>query len=137
MDNEAAPELDIGLGKICFVVALAREFDAETGPGDERGDADEDDAELASVPESPAFQELRQFLGTLNLDEVVALVALTWLGRDDYDARDLPDVLQDARDHVTSHSAKYLLGVPLLADHLQNALSALDLSCEGMEAERH
>ena len=36
----------------------------------------------------------------------------------------------EARQQATPHTTRYLLGVPLLADHLENALSILDLSCE-------
>ena len=132
--EEAATELDIGLAKICFVIALAREFDSQT-PLDERGDDDDDDPELADVPQSPAYQELVQFLSGLNRDESSALVALVWLGRDDYGAEDYPDLLEQAREQSGGDPVAYLTGVPLLADHLENALSALDLSCEGMDSE--
>lgn len=133
--DEPTTELDIGLAKICFVISLAREFDSQT-PLDERGDDDENDPELADVPQSPAYQELVQFLSGLNRDEAVALVALVWLGRDDYDAEDFADVLQEAGDQSGGDPAAYLTGVPLLADHLENALSVLDLNCEGMESGR-
>ena len=71
-----------------------------------------------------------EFLDGLNDDEVITLVALVWLDRYDYGAEYWHDVVQEAREQATPHGTRYLLGVPLLADHLENALSILDLSCE-------
>ena len=133
MDRET-PALDIALDKVCYVVAKAREFDVKVAPAVEAADEEEDaGAVLSAHADDPTYQELREFLSGLNEDELVTLVALAWLGRDEYDADDWPDVLQDARDSATPHAVDYLLGIPLLADHLENALSTLDRSCEDAE----
>lgn len=64
------------------------------------------------------------------------MVALLSLGRGDGDVSEWRDLLQQAREAANDRTADYLLGEPLLADHLQDGLSAFGLSCEDFEAER-
>jgi hypothetical protein len=64
------------------------------------------------------------------------LVALTWIGRGDYDADDWDDVLSEVEDTREKHTIDYLLGTPLLADYLEDALSQFGLSCEDVELDR-
>jgi hypothetical protein len=40
-----------------------------------------------------------------------------------------------ARDRHNEHTAEYLLGMPLVADYLQQGLDALSISCEDIEKE--
>lgn len=128
---------DINIDKVCFLVVKAREFDVKVAPAnpDESAAAPDDvpDAVLSDYGDDPIIQELTEFLGTLNGDELVSLVALVWLGRDDYSVSDWPEVRRQAAESATSHTAEYLLGVPLLADHLENGLSEFGLSCQDFE----
>jgi len=77
--------------------------------------------------------ELRDAIEGLNIDEREELLALMWLGRGDYDAASWPEALRQARETRTSTEAGYLLGTPLLADYLEEGVSALGLSLEGFE----
>jgi Protein of unknown function (DUF3775) len=61
------------------------------------------------------------------------LLALVWLGRGDYDAENWSEALQQARQTRTSTETAYLLGTPLLADYLEEAVSALGLSLEDFQ----
>ncbi|PVB59770.1 DUF3775 domain-containing protein [Labrenzia sp. 011] len=72
-------------------------------------------------------EELRELIEDLNVDEAAELVAITWVGRGDFDAEDFGQALQEARERAEGPTAKYLLGMPLLADHLEAGLDALDL----------
>jgi hypothetical protein len=59
----------------------------------------------------------------LNDDEQIDLVALTWLGRGDGDIGNWGDLRAEAARAHNKRTAAYLLGKPMLADHLEEALS--------------
>lgn len=70
-------------------------------------------------------EELRELIQDLNVDEAAELVALVWVGRGDYDAGEWQEAVAAARDRANRRTAKYLLGMPLLADWLEEGLEAL------------
>lgn len=72
-------------------------------------------------------EELRELIADLNVDEAAELVAIVWVGRGDYEAEDFPQAVEDAKDRANSSTAKYLMGMPLLADHIEAGLDALEL----------
>jgi uncharacterized protein DUF3775 len=72
-------------------------------------------------------EELRELIEDLNVDESADLVAITWIGRGDFDAEDFNQAFNEAKDRAVGSTAKYLLGMPLLADHMEAGLDALDL----------
>jgi hypothetical protein len=126
------PELAISPEKIAFIAVKAREFDAQdvvTIP-DEASNAADDD--MISVLEDhrndPVAQELRGFIGALSEDEQVDLVTLVWLGRGDGTVEDWADLRAEAARAHNARTAGYLLGMPLLSDHLEEALSQLGRS---------
>ena len=62
-----------------------------------------------------------------------------WLGRDDNTIEDWPELCAEpacAHRARTTHSADYLLGMPLLSDQLEEALSLFGQSCEDFEINR-
>jgi hypothetical protein len=132
--------LTISPEKVCFVVIKAREFDAKTeamepDPGSNPSD-DKDVTVLEDRADDPVVEELTSFIDSLSEDEQIDLVALAWLGRDDHTAEDWPEVRQEAVDAHNENTASYLLGMPLLADFLEEGLSMLGYSCEEFERER-
>ncbi len=129
--------LDIDPQKVCFIILKAREFDAkeeivEPDPGSNPTD-DSDYEVLEDYPEDPVYEELERLIASLNEDEQANLVALAWLGRGDYTAAEWAEALAAAHDRQTGPAAHYLLGMPLLADYLEEGLSQLDYSCEEFE----
>lgn len=70
-------------------------------------------------------EELRELINDLNVDEAAELVALAWVGRGDYDGSEWEDALAAARERTNRRTAKYLLGMPLLADWLEQGLEAI------------
>ncbi|MBA5777901.1 DUF3775 domain-containing protein [Stappia sp. F7233] len=72
-------------------------------------------------------EELRELIEDLNVDESAELVAIAWIGRGDFDAGDFEQAVEEARDRAVRSTAKYLIGMPLLADYLEAGLDALDL----------
>lgn len=69
--------------------------------------------------------ELRELINDLNVDEAAELIALAWVGRGDYDASEWADAVTAARERANKRTAKYLLGMPLLADLLEEGLEAI------------
>lgn len=63
-------------------------------------------------------------------------MTLAWLGRDDYSASDWPAVREEAARAHNQRTAEYLLGMPLVADFLEEGLSMRGYSCEDYEIER-
>ncbi|MCV0429852.1 MAG: DUF3775 domain-containing protein [Roseibium sp.] len=72
-------------------------------------------------------EELRELIEDLNVDEAAELVAVTWIGRGDFEAEDFQQAVDEARERAVGSTAKYLLGMPLFADYLEAGLDALDL----------
>jgi len=133
-------ELTISSEKVCFIIVKAREFDVkdavtEPDPGSNAAD-DGGVAVLEDHADDPVQQELTSFINTLTEDEQIDLVALTWLGRDDYEASDWATVRDEAAREHNRRTASYLLGMPLLADFLEEGLSMLGRSCDEFEAGR-
>jgi hypothetical protein len=128
--------LTIPLEKLAYIIEKARQFDAEVPSDVEEGSNPADDDErqiLLDTPDNPSAQELRAAIAGLNIDEREELLALVWLGRGDYDAENWSEALQQARQTRTSTETAYLLGTPLLADYLEEAVSALGLSLEDFQ----
>lgn len=141
--DEDAPALAISPEKVCFVVVKAREFDVKDAVTEPDAGSNASDDKMISVLEDhsddPVVEELTSFISSLSEDEQIDLVALAWLGRDDNAIEDWPELRQEAaRAHSsrTTHTATYLLGMPLLSDQLEEALSLFGQSCEEFEANR-
>jgi hypothetical protein len=128
----------IPLEKLAFIVAKAREFDAEVEPDDAGADASNpaDDGEravLQDTADNPTQQELRDAIDDLNVDERDELLALVWIGRGDFTAEEWDDAVGEARNLQNRRDADYLIGTPLLADYVEEALAAFGLSLEESE----
>jgi hypothetical protein len=104
-------------------------------PGSNPAD-DKDVAVLEDHADDRVAEELSSFINSLSEDEQVDLVTLAWLGRDDYSASDWPAVREEAARAHNERTAEYLLGMPLVADFLEEGLSMLGYSCEEFEIER-
>jgi hypothetical protein len=145
-DQESAPELPalaISPEKVCFVIVKAREFDVKDAVTEPDTGSNASDDNMISVLEDhgddPVLEELTAFISSLSEDEQVDLVALAWLGRDDNTIEDWEGLREEAaRAHGTrtTHTADYLLGMPLLGDYLEEGLSLFGQSCGEYELNR-
>ena len=138
--DENAGVLTISPEKVCFIIIKAREFDAkeevnEPDPGSNPSD-DKEAAVLEDREDDPVVEELTSLINSLSEDEQVDLVALAWLGREDYSASDWAEVREEAARAHNERTASYLLGMPMLGDFLEEGLSTLGYSCEEFEIER-
>ena len=137
-DNGAT--LTISPEKVCFIIIKAREFDAKDAvtlpdPGSNPTD-DNDAAVLEDHEDDPVVEELTSLIDSLSEDEQIDLVALTWLGRDDYTAADWSSVREEAANAHNERTVVYLLGIPQVSDFLEEGLSMLGYSCEDFEINR-
>ncbi len=138
--SEDAQTLTISPEKVCFVIIKAKEYDAkdevtEPDPGSNPSD-DKDVSVLEDHEDDPVVEELTSLIDSLSEDEQIDLVALVWLGRDDYSASDWPAVREEAARAHNERTASYLLGMPLVGDFLEEGLSMLGYSCEEFEIKR-
>ena len=135
--EKSEPALQIALEKVCFLIMKAKEFDAKDEVTDPDSGSNPSDDMQAGVLEDheddPVLEELHSLITSLSFDEQVDLVALMWLGRDEYTAADWDTVRAEAADAHNNRTARYLCGTPLLADHLADGLSSLGLSCAEYE----
>lgn len=120
--------------KVCHIIVKARAFDAKEEVVEEdyaSNPADEDMREvLQDFPDDPTYDELRAFIGSLNEDEQIELVALAWVGRGSFTAEEWEEAKAEASRAHNERTAEYLLGMPLLADYLAEGLAAFGRSCE-------
>ena len=95
--------LELSVAKIVRVIALSREL-------------------------GPDHAHLREYIGSLNVDEQVNLVALMWIGRGSFEANQLEEAKAQAIEEATAPTEQYLSGVPGLAEFLEDGMEALGIS---------
>jgi hypothetical protein len=131
--------LEISIDKVAYVILKAREVDVKAGPWDEEDSLDPDDASsetiLEDLPGDATRQELREFLRSLNEDELASLIALAWIGRGTYAPEELDEAIATAKDEHSGNAVRYLLSLPLLGDYLEDALDALGYAVEDAEKD--
>jgi hypothetical protein len=136
----ADPTLTISSESVCFIIVKAREFDAQDVVTDPDSGSNATDDGVASVLEAHSDdltqKELVAFINALSDEEQADLVALLWLGRGDGTLEDWDDLRDEAQRQHNNRTAAYLLGEPLLSDHLEEGLSQFGLSCEDFEIDR-
>jgi uncharacterized protein DUF3775 len=136
----ADPTLSVSSENVCFIIVKAREFDVQDVETDPDSGSNASDDKMASVleaqPDDPTRRELVEFIATLSDEEQIDLVALMWLGRGDGTLEDWLDLRDEAEQQHNNRTAAYLLGEPLLADHLEEGLSQFGFSCAEFEIDR-
>jgi hypothetical protein len=132
--------LAIPLEQLAYIIEKAREFDAETPAVDsDTGSNPSDDNAigiLEDTVDNPTRQELAAALDSLNDDQKTEILALMWLGRGDFDRGEWRDALAQAGETRNASETRYLIGTPLLADYLEEAVSTLGYSLEDYEKGR-
>ncbi|WP_132464277.1 DUF3775 domain-containing protein [Rhodovulum marinum] len=79
--------------------------------------------------------ELRGFIRAMNEDEKASLVALTWIGRETFDADDLAEAIETAKAEATTPTENYLVDMPLFADYLEAGLEAIGINPTEVEED--
>lgn len=142
MISDQTPDIELAVSteQVCFIIAKARQFEVKDVPtiADPASNATDDG--MVSVLEArgndPAAREIRAFVSAMDVDRQIDLVALTWVGRGDYDISEWADARAQAAAAHNDRTADYLLGLPLLSEFLEDALSDCGLSCEDEDLGR-
>jgi hypothetical protein len=130
--------LALPLDKLAYIIAKARQFDAEVpaepdaAAGSDGPDDDEREV-LFDTPDNPTEQELRDAIDGLGPPERQEVLALMWLGRGDYDSESWPEALRQAGETADADLTGYLVGMPLLGDYIEEGAAALGLSLEDFQ----
>ncbi len=134
------PAPEINPDKVCYIIAKARELEAED-EGVEADDSNPTDDGSLDILTDEAYPTIRKevvsFIEALDDDEKAELVALAWTGRGDFSAAEWNAAVAEARSRREGKTSVYLLGIPLLADFLEEALAEFDMSCEDFDAQNY
>lgn len=108
--------------KIRAIMASEGLVTPETGgnPSD-----DEIPATLQEQPDDLRREEMMEELDALNVDHQNELVALMWIGREDYGPEEWVEVLKMANRRREGPTSEYLLSHPLVADYWADGLDLL------------
>jgi hypothetical protein len=128
------PTLRVSTEKVCYVVVKAREFDVKVAPEwlDDGSNPSDDGMTriLEDYADDPTLAELQSYLNAMDDDEQEDLVALTLLGRGDYTIDEWEDLMSEVRGlRESQNTVRYLVGIPLLGDYLEDGLNEFGLSC--------
>jgi hypothetical protein len=102
--------LDISTAKIAQIILLARE---------------------GKMAES----QLHGYIANLNEDEQASLVAVMWIGREDFEPEELAEAKRTAMAEASAPTEEYLSNQPLLADYLESGLDLLGVDVTEAEDE--
>src|SRR5690606_9418259 len=127
--------LNIPVETVAYIAMKAKEWDAKVESLDlSEGSNPADDREAIVLEydgEDTGAYELASAIERLNEDEKADLIALTWLGRGDFESYD--EAFEMALERMNDRTASYLMGDPRLGDHLAEGLSVLGYSPEELE----
>lgn len=135
VDASERPMPEINPAKVCFVIEKSRElFGEDVGLRPDASNPTDDGERIILTDAADSIRrELVEFIRGLDVDESAALVALAWIGRGDFEAEGWRNAVKAAYERREGPTWKYLLGMALLPDYLQDALSAFGCSCENYE----
>lgn len=118
---------------VCNLILKAREFHAKeavTIPEDTPDSEYEYDWAqiLADHYDDLTYQEIHNTIAYLEYEQQVDLLALMYLGREDFD--NLTEAQTAAVTNLPANLTDYLLAHPFLADYLENGLSLFGDFCD-------
>ncbi|MFN4141118.1 DUF3775 domain-containing protein [Aestuariivirga sp.] len=142
MRSEQTPDIELAVSteQVCFIITKARQFEVKDLPTVPDPGSNDSDDRMVSVLEAragdPVAQEIRAFVDAMDEDQQIDLVTLAWVGRGDYDIGEWQEAREQAAAAHNDRTADYLLGLPLLSEFLEDALSDCGRSCEDEEVGR-
>lgn len=137
-DEPSPPTLELSASQIAFIVLHARAYDVQVDAViEDDGSDDPDDRAIGvlnSAADNPMAAELRGAIGALSEEAKAELVALAWIGRGDLD--DWEEAKTTARDRASEGpTARYLMGMPMLGDLIEEGADKIGLSLAAEETE--
>jgi len=128
------PSLTITPDSAFSIVLKARQFDAkveETDP--DSGSNPTDDSSVDALEfgaNDDTLHELTSAISDLNDDEQQDLIALIWLGRGDFTLGEWNEAREAAIDIGRERTPRYVAGIPLVSDYLEDGLSQFSQTVE-------
>jgi len=119
--------MNIDTALVHDIIAAARAATAQVAASDDTGSNATDD-DLSAIRDDGGKRRsvLAAMIDGLNEDEKRELIALAWIGREDYSAEEWTDALDRADLEREKTASAVLLDMPLVADHIANGLAAMD-----------
>lgn len=126
--------LNVNPDTVCFLIDRARVFHSKEQVvlPDEPDSPSEDWAlqALADHRGDALFQEFKATLEDLEPDQQQEVVAIMWIGREEFSAEEWDQAVAEARTEWNENTAEYLIAHPQVADYLLDGLDALGYGCE-------
>jgi len=126
--------LNLNPDTVCFLISMARVFQSQEGVViPEIADSPSEDwalQALAAHSGDNVFQQFKSTIDDLEPDQQQEVVALMWLGRDEFSVDEWEAAREEARNSWTESTAEYLIGHPQLSDYLLEGLDLLGYSCD-------
>jgi len=128
-DPDDEVDLVVSLATIAGIIDAARAVDELE---EEANNEDVQDEELPDDNDPDALADtLKGLIDELNEDEQAALIALTWIGRGDYDSSEWDEALRLAKErNEAGTAAEYLTNMELFGDYLSEGVAAFGYSIE-------
>ncbi|MCO6387621.1 DUF3775 domain-containing protein [Aliihoeflea sp. 40Bstr573] len=108
---------------------LSDDYDAghehEVELDDQSRDRHAHDGLAEEEEENLTASELRALIEDLNVDEIADLLAIMFIGRGDFDAREWDQAVAEARPRINKRISTYLLGMPMLGEWLEEGLEKI------------
>jgi hypothetical protein len=128
------PTLTITPDSAFSIVLKARQFDVKVDETDpDSGSNPSDDGGVDALEfgaGDDTLNELRSAISDLNDDEQRDLIALIWLGRGDFSLDEWIEARAAASDIGRERAPRYVTGIPLVSDYLEDGLSHFNQSVE-------
>ena len=131
--------LTVNPDTVRVLIVKARQINAKEGEvTPDMGSNDTDDG-MTSVlqidPENDATrQEIASYIHGMNVDEQADLLALSLIGRGDYDVLEFADARAEI-ENIDVPIERYLLGMPLFGDYLDEGLNIAGIDGGGSEVD--
>ncbi len=125
------PELGIPMPTVVAIIDAAR---AAEELDEESSNEEMQDKETPEDDPGEMGEGLRGLIDDLNEEEQATLIALTWVGRGDYEVGEWAEALRLARErNAAGTAAKYLVETEMLGDLLSEGLAAMGRPAEEVE----
>lgn len=139
MQNSGQPEFDLTIDPETvrlFVLkaraisaALNDDYDAghehEVELDDQSRDRHSHDGLAEEEEENLTASELRALIEDLNVDEAADLLAITFIGRGDFEPDEWEQAVSEARPRINKRLATYFLSMPMLGEWLEEGLEKI------------
>lgn len=126
--------LNLNPDTVCFLISKARVFHSkEEVVFPDTPDSPSEDWALQALADHSGdnvFQEFKSTIEDLEPDQQQEVVALMWLGRDEFSVDEWEAAVEEARNSWTESTAEYLIAHPQLSDYLLEGLDLLGYSCD-------